>query len=119
MTRSTADTRLSEGEAATLAEAEAATARLLRLLVPQESRGNTAASNINVNASGIGVAIAMACCLAMLTGGVLGALWASREFQRYDTEIALLKSRDNAQQAYLNAIFRVAPELKKEIDEEK
>lgn len=74
--------------------------------------GNRA--EIRIDAGGIGVMIATAACMVMLACGVLGALWVSREFARYDTQIGELRQRDKAHEAYLNAIYQAAPQLKPE-----
>jgi hypothetical protein len=74
--------------------------------------GNAQTITVTANVGGFGVWIATTACLVMLGAGFVGALWVSSEFRRYDAEIAALKGRDNAQQAYLNNIFQQAPHLK-------
>ena len=92
-------------------EFDAAAMRLIKHL-GRHTNENKSASTITVNAGGVGVWIATTCCLVMLGCGLIGALWVSREFSRYDAEIGLLKARDNTQAAYLQSIWRNIPELK-------
>lgn len=74
--------------------------------------GNRA--EIRIDAGGIGVILAASACAIMLACGVIGALWASHELARIDREMAEVRARAQAQQAYLNAIYQAAPQLKPE-----
>ena len=89
-----------------VADAEAAARRIAHAFSPKSQ------SSVHVEAGGIGLWIAATACLVMLSCGLVGAFWMSRELSRVDTELATLRSRDAAMQAYLNAIYQSAPQLR-------
>lgn len=95
----------------TIADAEAAAARIMRAL----SGNSSARSDIHVNAGGVGVWVAASACAAMLVGmivgGIIGGLWLHREFTSIDADLIAIRDRAQAQQGYLNAIYRAAPQL--------
>lgn len=75
-------------------------------------------STITVNAGGVGVWLACSACAIMLACGLVGAIWLSNEFRRYDNELTKLQARDKAHDAYVQSIWRAAPHLKpKEIED--
>lgn len=89
--------------------AEEAARRLLGAM-----SGGTSRAEIHIHAggAGIGIWIATTACLVMLACGLVGALWMSREFSRYDARIAELQANDRTQGDYLAAIYMQAPQLK-------
>lgn len=60
---------------------------------------------VSINAGGIGVWVATTCCVVMVCCGLIGALWVSYEFKRYDEKITALED-------YIHAIYMAAPSLK-------
>lgn len=76
---------------------------------PHNSMGN---ATITVNAGGIGVWIAVTCSLVMLSMLVLGSLWATHEFLRYDQEMQARKDENGKMLTYLSAIYAQAPQFK-------
>jgi heme exporter protein D len=73
--------------------------------------GGASRAEIHINAGGVGVWIATTACLVMLGVLVIGALWMQRELTRVDAELIAIRERAQAQQGYLNAIYRAAPNL--------
>ncbi|ALN79495.1 hypothetical protein LA76x_1338 [Lysobacter antibioticus] len=64
---------------------------------------------INVNAGGIGVGIAVACCVAMLAAGFVGALWMVSDRAEKAAELTEIRDQlrerrdgENAIRAYIN-----------------
>lgn len=87
---------------------------LNRILTQLKDKTNSTSttSTVSVNAGGMGVWLATTACLIMLGVVIVGALWASREFQRTDAQIAELRGQLGTTQSYLNAIYVQAPQLR-------
>jgi hypothetical protein len=73
--------------------------------------GGVSRAEIHVNANAPGVWIAATACLVMLGMGFVGAWAVSGKIDEQNRQISQLQERINAQQGYLNAIYRAAPTL--------
>ena len=98
-----------EDEIATLARNMDDVRGLLRRYAGAVS--GTSRAEVHVNAGGVGVWISTTACLVMLGVAVIGSVWMHREFTRVDVELTAIRERAQAQQGYLNAIYRAAPHL--------
>lgn len=87
------------------------TANDLRKLMHQNRSIGNATINASVNAGGIGVWIATTCCVVMLACCIIGALWGTRELERFDQEMQARKDENSKMTAYLQAIYVQAPQL--------
>lgn len=80
--------------------------------------GNTTRS-IQVNAGGIGVWICVCLCCMMLVSVVMGAVWMSREFNRYDSDLSERKAESDRSQTYLSSIYGRMPQwMREEVEKE-
>lgn len=76
------------------------------------NQGNTNSQNIKIHAGGVGIWIATTCCLIMLAVIFVGGLWLSREFTAKDKTDAQQAQQISDLNAYLQAIYVNAPDLK-------
>lgn len=80
--------------------------------------GNTT-SSIQVNAGGVGVWICVCLCCMMLVSVALGAVWMSREFNRYDNDLSERKAESDRAQTYLSSIYGRMPQwMREEVEKE-
>lgn len=80
--------------------------------------GNTT-SSIQVNAGGIGVWICVCLCCMMLVSMAMGAIWMSREFNRYDSDLSERKAESDRSQTYLSSIYGRMPQwMREEVEKE-
>jgi len=80
--------------------------------------GNTT-SSIQVNAGGVGVWICVCLCCMMLVSMVMGAVWMSREFNRYDSDLSERKAESDRAQTYLSSIYGRMPQwMREEVEKE-
>ena len=80
--------------------------------------GNTT-SSIQVNAGGVGVWICVCLCCMMLVSVGMGAVWMSREFNRYDSDLSERKSESDRSQTYLSSIYGRMPQwMREEVEKE-
>ncbi len=76
-------------------------------------------STITVNAGGVGVWICATLCGMMLVGGMIGAIWMSREFNRYDVALSERKAEADRAQTYLSSIYGRMPQwMREEVERE-
>lgn len=93
-------------------KAEHAARRLMTAFGAGQPGATATNTGIHIHAGGLGVWMATTACLVMLGALVVGALWVSREFARYDAQIAELRANDQRQADYLAAIYAQAPSLR-------
>lgn len=80
--------------------------------------GNTT-SSIQVNAGGVGVWICVCMCCMMLVSVAIGAVWMSREFNRYDSDLSERKAESDRSQTYLSSIYGRMPQwMREEVEKE-
>lgn len=80
--------------------------------------GNTT-SSIQVNAGGVGVWICVCLCCMMLVSMAMGAVWMSREFNRYDSDLSERKAESDRAQTYLSSIYGRMPQwMREEVEKE-
>ncbi len=103
-------------------ELGAAVRRLNNTIESIESRrqpAQAASAVIHVNAGGLGVWLAVTCCLVMMSGLMVGALWfASYSAAKRADDIEQNRVISDLQ-AYLQAIYVAAPDLKPKKDDAK
>lgn len=88
-----------------------------------ETEKNSSTSSIQVHAGGAALWVvawisSMACCL-MLGMAIVGGLWGSSAFQQAAQERAENRARISDAKDYIAAIYQVAPELQKRLEEAK
>lgn len=80
---------------------------------------NNTNSSIVVSAGGIGVWICVCLCGMMLVSMCMGAVWMSREFNRYDVALFEMQSETNRSQTYLASIYGRMPQwMREEVERE-
>lgn len=86
-------------------------------LLSMNSGNNT--SSIQVNAGGVGVWICVCLCCMMLVSVGMGAVWMSREFNRYDGDLSERKAESDRSQTYLSSIYGRMPQwMREEVEKE-
>lgn len=94
-----------------------------QLVTPISGTSSGNVTSFRLDAGGAGVWIATTACLVMLgvmvVGGVIGAIWLGREFDRVDKELNERKEEGQRMQSYLSAIYVQAPQLKPAAEESK
>ncbi len=98
------------------ADAKEITTGVARLLESLDKFGRGTSATARVDAGGAGVWAATTACLVMLTMSVtaiaIGGMWVSREFSVLQEQVDTLKRESETQEAYLQAIYQIAPHLK-------
>lgn len=76
-------------------------------------------STITVNAGGVGVWVCATLCGMMLIASLIGAIWMSREFNRYDVSLSERKQESDRAQTYLSSIYGRMPQwMREEVEKE-
>ena len=83
--------------------AESAFARMLKDLEPLFPR-NQNTSTTQVNAGTIGVWIAASACAVCIAVMVVGGIFVTREFVRYDQQLQELREKDDIHDAWLQTL---------------
>lgn len=80
---------------------------------------NNTNSSIVVSAGGVGVWICVCLCGMMLVSMCIGAVWMSREFNRYDVALSERKQESDRYQTYLSSIYGRMPQwMREEVEKE-
>ncbi len=80
--------------------------------------GNSS-STINMGSGERGIWICVCLCCMMLVSMVMGAVWMSREFNRYDSDLSERKAESDRAQTYLSSIYGRMPQwMREEVEKE-
>lgn len=83
-----------------------------RLASSLDRIGSPSTANVRIDAGGAGVWAATSACMVMLGVLFVSLLWVGHEFDRISGRIDELTRRSETQEAYLQAIYQIAPTLK-------
>lgn len=84
--------------------------------------GRDASQNVNtikLEAGTAGVWLCVCMCGMMLVAMLMGAVWMSREFNRYDSDLSERKAESDRSQTYLSSIYGRMPQwMREEVEKE-